>query len=178
MLTTYVQLIICCDPLFRVATFPHAMPMELFVFLIRRTLTSEFPTCPHHHGFVICHPTTCCMLLAWKALTFSTTGDFFYVVGWTRINPEIYNCSTASKSGCHLGPCKLWLCDSAAACTGKVIFVANKIISEETAAYLQIQLNKNNSIFTIFTVTLPGQRWYFDFALANFVNKNGCWKFK
>lgn len=57
-----------------------------------------------------------------------------------------------------------------------MIFVTNKITSEDTAAYLQIQLNRNNSIFTVTlgTCQLPGQSGYFDFALVNFVNKNGC----
>lgn len=32
---------------------------------------------------------------------------------------------------------------------GNVIFVTNKMISEERVAYLQIQLNKNNSIFKV-----------------------------
>lgn len=41
---------------------------------------------------------------------------------------------------------------------GNVIFVTNKMISEETAAHLQIQLNKNNSVFTVTLGTCqPGQ---------------------
>lgn len=107
----------------------------------------------------------------------------FYDTGWTRINPEIYNASTALRVRLpdqrgSLGPCRLWFCDSAEAHMGNVILVTNKIISEERAAYLQIQLNKNS----IFTATLgtcqPGQSWYFDFTLANSVTKNGCWKVK
>lgn len=88
------------------------------------------------------------------------------------------------KSGCltttESEPFKIWFCDSPEAHTGNMIFVTNKITSEDTAAYLQIQLNRNNSIFTVTlgTCQLPGQSGYFDFALVNFVNKNGCWKVK
>lgn len=158
MLTIYVELIICCDPLFRVVTFPHDMPMEVFIFFIRMTLTSEFPPCQHHHCFLL-FVISLSAVCYWhgKHWLFPSLVIFkcsFYVAGWTRFNPEICNASTALKvrlpdhSG-PLGPCKLWVCDSPEPHMRNVIFVTNKMTSEETAAYLQIQLNKNNSIFTV-----------------------------
>lgn len=110
MLATYVELIICCDPLFRVAPFPHDVPMELLIFLIRMTLTSKFPTCPHHHLFLlIVIPVTAVCYWHRKHWLFPSLMIFkcsFYDAGWTRINPEIHNGSTALKVRLpdHRGP--------------------------------------------------------------------------